>query len=401
MAERPPVTDWATDFDHTDPQWVADPHPIWDDLRKRCPVAHTERFNGVYFPTRYEDVKAITYDTEHFSSHRVVVREVAVQGGSSPPITSDPPEHSSHRRVLLAAFAPNAIRPLEDRTREICAELIDTLSEQDECDAAGDYAKHIPVRVIAHMLGVSAEDGDKFRGWIQETLEEGVTDYEKAMSGLIGMSTYIHEQVVLRRDRQARGEPLGDDIISMLLDTEIDGQPITNEHLVNTVRLLLIAGIDTTWSAIGASIWHLATHPEDRERLIAEPELLPTAIEELLRAYAPVTMARVITSETEVGGCTFKPGEMVMLPFPSANRDPEVFPDADKVIIDRAENRHMAFGVGIHRCLGSNLARMELRVALEEWLKRIPTFSLADPDGVTWSQGTVRGPRALPVKIGH
>jgi cytochrome P450 len=401
MAERPPVTDWATDFDHTDPRWVADPHPIWDELRQRCPIAHTDRFNGVYFPTRYEDVKAITYDTDHFSSQRVVVREVPVPKSSSPPITSDPPEHSGHRRILLTAFAPNAIRALEARTRAICAELMDKIAEQDGCDAAGDYAQHIPVRVIAHMLGVPEEDGDKFRGWIQDSLEEGITDYEKAIGGLQGMSSYMREQVVNRRERQARGEPLGDDLVSLLLDAEIDGQPIDEDHLVNTLRLLLIAGIDTTWSAIGASLWHLATHPEDRDRLVAEPALMPTAVEELLRAYAPVTMARLVVEETEVGGCTFQPGQMVMLPFPSANRDPEVFPDADRVILDRAENRHLAFGVGIHRCLGSNLARMELRVALEEWLRRIPRFTLADPDAVTWSQGTVRGPRRIPVTFGH
>jgi cytochrome P450 len=396
MAERPPVTDWATDFDHTDPRWISDPYPIWDELRKRCPVAHTDRFNGVYFPSRYEDVKAITYDTEHFSSRRVVVREVPVKA-SSPPITLDPPEHGPARRLLLSAFAPNAIKALETSTREICAELVDRLSEQDGCDAAEEYAKHIPARVIAHLLGVPEEDGDKFRGWIQDSLEEGITSYEKAMRGFDGMSNYFKDQVADRRARRAKGELLGDDLVSTLLDAEIDGQPIDDEHLVNTLRLLLIAGIDTTWSAIGASLWHLATHPEDRDRLVAEPELIPTAVEELLRAYAPVTMARLIVEDAEIGGCTFKAGQMVMLPFPSANRDPEVFPDPDRVILDRAENRHMAFGVGIHRCLGSNLARMELRVALEEWLRRIPRFTLADPDAVTWSQGTVRGPRRVPV----
>jgi cytochrome P450 len=394
MAERPPVTDWSTDFDHTDPRWVADPYPIWDELRQQCPVAHTDRFNGVYFPTRYEDVKAITYDTEHFSSRRVVVREVPVVN-PTPPITSDPPEHGPERRILLAAFAPNAIAALEPRTRELCAELVDRISEQDTADAAHDYARHIPTRVIAHMLGVAEEDGDTFRGWIQDSLEEGVTDYDKAQRGFQGMNGYFREQVAKRREQR------GDDLVSMLLDAEIDGQPLDEDHVVNTLRLLLIAGIDTTWSAIGASLWHLATHPEDRDRLVTEPELMPMAVEELLRAYAPVTMARLVVEDTEVGGCPFKAGEMVMLPFPSANRDPSVFPDADKVILDRAENRHMAFGVGIHRCLGSNLARMELRVALEEWLRRIPRFTLSDPDAVTWSHGTVRGPRRVPVTFGH
>jgi cytochrome P450 len=167
-----------------------------------------------------------------------------------------------------------------------------------------------------------------------------------------------------------------------------------------SLRLLLIAGIDTTWSAIGASLWHLAKTPEDRERLVAEPELLPTAVEEFLRAYSPVTMAREVMKETAISGCPVKPGNMVLLSFPAANRDPAVFPDADKVVIDRKQNPHAAFGLGIHRCVGSNLARMEMTVAIEEWLKRIPHFRL-DPAGkVIWSEGTVRGPRLLPVLFG-
>ena len=171
-------------------------------------------------------------------------------------------------------------------------------------------------------------------------------------------------------------------------------------HVLGSLRLLLIAGIDTTWSAIGSSLWHLAKTPADRERLVAEPELMPTAIEEFLRAYSPVTMAREVMKETTISGCPVKPGNMVLLSFPAANRDPAMFPDADKVVIDRKENRHAAFGLGIHRCVGSNLARMEMTVAIEEWLKRIPDFRL-DPAGtVTWSEGTVRGPRQLPVLFG-
>ena len=189
-----------------------------------------------------------------------------------------------------------------------------------------------------------------------------------------------------------------DDLISTLMKArQKDGEPLSDSHVQGSLRLLLIAGIDTTWSAIGSSLWHLARTPEDRERLVAEPELIPTAVEEFLRAYAPVTMAREVMKETVVSGCPVKPGNMVLLSFPAANRDPAVFPDADKVVIDRKENRHAAFGLGIHRCVGSNLARMEMTVAIEEWLKRIPDFRL-DPAGrVTWSEGTVRGPRQLPM----
>jgi cytochrome P450 len=180
-------------------------------------------------------------------------------------------------------------------------------------------------------------------------------------------------------------------------DQRVDGQPLAPEKVIGTLRLLMIAGIDTTWSAIGASLWHLAKNPQDAARLVADPSLMDTAVEELLRAYAPVTMAREVMKDVTINGCPMKPGAMVLLSFPAANRDPKMFPDADKVLLDRQENRHAAFGLGIHRCVGSNLARMELRVAIEEWLKRIPVFRLEDAASVTWSEGTVRGPRALRV----
>jgi cytochrome P450 len=146
-------------------------------------------------------------------------------------------------------------------------------------------------------------------------------------------------------------------------------------------------------------LWHLAQNPEDRKRLAHDEDLWDTAIEELLRAYAPVTMARMVTRDLDFHGCPMKKDDWLLLPFPSANRDGSEFPDPDVVKLDRLNNRHAAFGLGIHRCLGSNLARMELRVALEEWLARYPEFELGDPDGVTWSGGQVRGPRNLPLRI--
>ena len=183
------------------------------------------------------------------------------------------------------------------------------------------------------------------------------------------------------------------------MNAELDGNKLHPDHVRGTMVLLMIAGIDTTWSAIGASLWHLAQHPDDRRRLAAEPELVPTAIEEFLRAYAPVTMARMVAEDFEIGGCAFAKDDWVLLPFPAANRDPSVFPEADRVLIDRAENRHAAFGLGIHRCIGSNLARMELRIALEEWIARYPDFELTDATAVSWSAGQVRGPRSVPVRI--
>jgi len=393
MSTRPPVTDWSTDFDHLDPRWIENPYPIWDELRQKCPVAHTERFMGVYFPARYEDVRAIAYDTEHFSSRRIIVRESPPPRFPAPPITSDPPEHRPAKTVLLPAFTPDAIKSHEPRARAICRELIGRF-EQRGCDGAVDYAQEIPVRVIAHMLGIPETEGARFRKWIYEVLELGITDNAALLRATEEMNAYFAD-VVERR----RAAP-GDDLVSYLIGTTIAGEPLADKHILGTLRLLLIAGIDTTWSAIGSCLWHLAQHPEDRRRLVADPAVIPSAVEEFLRAYAPLTMAREVVKETEIGGCSFKPGEMVLLSFPAANRDPAMFPDADRVVIDRTMNRHIAFGVGIHRCIGSNLARMEIKVALEEWLARIPEFDLDPNVPMKWSEGTVRGPRLLPILFG-
>lgn len=394
MPSHPPVTDWIGDFDHTDPRWTENPYPIWDEMRAACPVVHTKRFQGCYMPTTYEAVRQIANDTEHFSSRRVIVRDERpeLQKNAAPPITSDPPEHKPAKQLLLPPFTPDATKRLEPRVRAMCNELIDQFIGEGGCDAASRYTKHIPVRTIAYMLGIPESDSDLFITWIHQILELSIKDESILGQAVKEMTAYFTEHVEARKQRP------GEDLISYLLNVrDRNGQPLEDSHVLGSLRLTLIAGIDTTWSAIGASFWHLATTPSDRQRLLAEPDLMPIAVEELLRAYAPVTMAREVIKETTIEGCPVKPGNMVLLSFPSANRDPAAFPDADKVVLDRKENRHAAFGLGIHRCVGSNLARMEISVALEEWLKRIPEFRL-DPAGkVTWSQGTVRGPRQLPI----
>ena len=393
MSNVSPVIDWVNDFDHTNLRWTENPYPIWDELRTKCPVAHTERFLGVYLPTTYEAVKAISYDTEHFSSRRVVVRNVRPEPViPSPPITSDPPEHKPAKQLLLPLFTPDATKKLEPGVRAVCNELIDQFIANGRCDAAAQYTKHIPTRTIALMLGIPAKDSDRFITWIHQVLELGITNDSILMQAVKEMNAYFLIQISRRKSQPS------DDLISTLMKAkDKDGKPLSDAHVLGMLRLLLIAGIDTTWSAIGASMWHLAKTPVDRERLLAESNLIPVAVEEFLRAYSPVTMAREVMKETVISGCPIKPGNMVLLSFPSANRDPVMFPDADKVIIDRKENRHAAFGLGIHRCVGSNLARMEMQVAIEQWLKRIPDFKLDSSQTVKWSEGTVRGPRQLHV----
>jgi cytochrome P450 len=313
--------------------------------------------------------------------------------GIAPPISSDPPFHQDARRMLLPIFSPQAVDKLEPSTRAYCEELTDAVRGHYVVDAAEEYAQHIPVRVIANMLGLPESDADVFRGFVNHVLEGVSLPLEQRAEGMLGLFNYLREHI---EDHIAHPR---DDLISLLLDSELEGVKLEPFHVARTIALLLIAGIDTTWSAIGASIWHLARTPADRQRIVADRDLLPVAMEELLRVYAPVTMARLVKQDMDWNGCPMKADEWVLLPFPAANRDPAAFDRPNEVVIDRAENRHAAFGLGIHRCVGSHLARMELRVALEAWLDAFPSFELADPAAVRWSAGQVRGPRSLPLRI--
>lgn len=406
-ANTPPVADWATDYDIFDAGYIEDPFTVWDGLRDACPIAHTDRWGGSWMPTRYEDVTAMARDIENFPSGNGISVLPPPQGqapgapGPSPlleyglpPISSDPPLHTWTRRLVLPTMSPARVAEYEIYTRDLCRTLIDGFVDRGEVDAAADYAQQIPVRVIAHILGVPESMSATFTEWVRDVLEFA-HDEERRMRGIQGLLAYLTEALDERI-----AEPK-DDFISELLASEHDGQPVDRSLVMGMCALLLIAGIDTTWSSIGSSMWHLASHPDDRRRLLgADKDLWSTAIEELLRAYSPVTMGRRLSHDVEYKGCPMKAGDRVLMNFPAANRDPEVFPEPDRVMLDREHNRHVAFGAGIHRCAGSNLARMELRVALEEWLARIPEFELADPALVTWAGGQVRGPRNVPVRFG-
>jgi cytochrome P450 len=397
-----PVTDWATDIDHADPSYNPRAPEIWAELREQgCPVAHTDRYHGMWAPLTAELVREVAYDTERYTSRSVVVSTATILAqppvGAAPPITSDPPFHALARRLLLPPFTPKQIEPWEPEVRLLCKQRLDDLGDivagDTVIDAAAQYAAHIPVNVIARMLGFPVEDDDLFREFVHRTLESVNLDPEERRLGFQDLDAYIDVQI-----EDHRASPR-DDLTSYLLNAELGGQELSHEHVRGSIVLLLLAGIDTTWSAIGSSIWHLAQHPDDRRRLVAEPDLVPTAIEELLRAYAPVTMARMVAKDHDFHGCPMKRDEWVLLPFPAANRDPALFDRADEVVIDRMENRHAAFGLGIHRCLGSNLARLELTIAVSEFLERFPEFELADPGAVRWSIGQIRGPRELPIRV--
>ena len=395
-----PVTDWATDLDHADPEYNQRAHEIWTQLRESgCPVARSDRYGGMWAPVTHELVREVAYDTDHFTSNGVVVSNarpfMPPPVGPAPPITSDPPFHQVARRILLPPFAPKVIEAWEPEIRRLCNELLDRMGEitpgESIVDAALQYAQFIPVNVIARMLVFPPEDEATFRRFVHEVIERVNLPVEERIASFGELDRYLDRQVQEHRDNPR------DDLTTYLLNVEIDGNKLSVEHVRGSIVLLLIAGIDTTWSAIGSSLWHLAHNPDDLQRIVDEPEVMLFALEEFLRAYAPVTMARLVKDDYDFHGCPMKANEWVLLPFPAANRDPAFFDQADEFIIDREANRHAAFGLGIHRCIGSNLARLELKVAIEEFVKRFPRFEQAGD--VTWSVGQIRGPRVLPVRV--
>jgi len=387
---RRPVSDWATDFDHLSPEWAAHEPEILADLRQRCPVAHTERFHGAYLITRYEDVVAAAHDTATFSNRITAVNEndPAKIRLHAPPITLDPPAHGPSRRALLPPFAPKAVAGLEPMVRTVCDAALDRLAGREVLDAAVDYAQQVSVGVMTALLGLPPEDHARFHGWVKGILSDGLVDLELAARCTREVRAYFAERLA-----QQAQQP-GDDLVGWVAAVE----EFDERDRLGVLYLLLVAGVDTTWSAIGSALHHLSHHPDDAARLAAADDALyATAIEEFLRFYSPIMMGRLVAADGEVGGCPVRSGERALLSFGSANRDPQQFDRPDELRIDRVDNRHLAFGVGAHRCLGSNLARLELRVALQRWLARHPRFSPAGP--VSWTIG-VRGPRTVPVRLG-
>lgn len=402
MTEFAPVTDWTTDYDISDPAYIEDPVPIWREMRERCPIAHTDRLKGSWNPTRFDDVRALAKMVPELSSRAPLVmppppdfpeQSLYEQQIAAAPITADPPIHTWTRRLILPALSPKTVNRYATFTEELAHTLIDGFIDKGECDAAVDYSQQIPPRVIAHLLGVDPDMADTFVSWVNDLLGEGLLDPEKRLAAHNSFIEYLGVEV------HERVKHPKDDLLTELLHTEPtdDDAEITPQVVVGIANLLVVAGIDTTWSSIGSALWHLGTNPDDLARLNAEPDLLPVAVEEFLRYYAPVTMARIADADVEFGGVHIKAGDKVLMNFPAACHDPEHFEDPDEFIIDRRRNRHVAFGSGIHRCAGSNLARLEMNIALRAWLERIPEFKVSDPDSVKWAGGQIRGPRIMKV----
>ncbi|WP_420451139.1 cytochrome P450 [Ilumatobacter sp.] len=391
-----PVEDWVVDWDWLDPSWGTDAIDIWNAVREVTPMAMTERYGRAFMPVTMEAVSAIAKDTENFSSQWVSVAQPDAVRRPAPPITSDPPHHQGHRRLLLPSFSPRQIEPMEDELREYCRELIEAIGGDETADAAAQYSQHIPVHGIAQMIGVPDSDAEVFRDWIHRNFQLAPRDNRVREEVTADMRAYFGDLLDARRD-----DPR-DDLASLIEHAEIDGEPVDRELKLGYLLLLILAGIDTTWSAIGSGLWHLGTHPDDLARLRDVPfddPLWLTMSEEVLRYYAPVTMGRRVVGDTVVAGCPVHAGDQVLVTFPAANHDPDAFERSDEFVIDREVNRHVAFGLGIHRCLGSNLARLEMEVAFQEWCAAFPEYRVDGSRETTWTSGQIRGPRTIPVVL--
>ncbi|MEY3266936.1 MAG: hypothetical protein RJA15_1382 [Actinomycetota bacterium] len=394
--EMPQVRDWVNDWDWLDDGWGENAIDIWNEVREQCPVASTERYGRAFMPVTMEAVRDIANDTEHFSSIWVNVGRPDAPRSAAPPITSDPPDHLGHRRLILPAFNPKAIASIEEEMRNYCRSLIADLDGLDAADAAVKYSQNIPVHGICIITGLPEEDADLFRDWIYRTFQLAPRDNTIRMQVMIEMTQYIS---AILEDRLKNPK---DDLLTVVANAQIDGVDVAWDIKVGYIRLQIVAGIDTTWSAIGSGLWHFAQHNDEVQRLIAVPNddlLWQTANEEVLRFYAPVTMARKVVEDVTIAGCPMHAGDQTLVTFPAANHDPAAFEDAHIFKLDRENNRHVAFGLGIHRCAGSNLARLEMLVAFQEWLRAFPNYSLDDTKKTTWANGQVRGPRNIPVLL--
>ena len=345
----------------------------FDRKREEAPVHQGLANNHDFFLiTRMDDIRSSFQNAKVFSNRSVVPSE------PDPPYLWIPEMldgqiHTTWRQLLGPLFSPAAIAALEPNVRKRFAEILDTVADRGECDFVQDVALLFPNTIFMDIMGLPRADAELFQQWETTILHGGYGDPDtlnRQFEAMMAVTGYFTELIAERRKTPSS------DLLSTALSWKIDGKAIPDEDMLGFCLLMFMAGLDTVAAQLSYSFWHLARHDADRRRIATEPALIPTAIEEFLRYYSFVTPGRKVTEDIEVAGCPIKAGQMVYMPLVSANRDPREFDDADKVIIDRDVNRHIAFGAGPHRCLGSHLARQELRVAFEMWHERIPEYRL-------------------------
>ncbi|RAY12612.1 cytochrome P450 [Actinomadura craniellae] len=367
-------------------------HANLDELRERHAAFRSDAGQGFWVLTRHDAILAAYQDPELFSS-----RAITVLDADPPyqwiPVMLDPPEHTTWRRLLRPLFTPARATAMSDQIRRRCARLVDELAERGSCDFVTDFARVFPTTIFLETMGLPTERLQEFLGWEYTILHQPPSpQWLDARRAAMGEVAACFTELIAERRRAPQ-----DDIVSAALDFEIDGRPVTDQELLSLCVLLFLAGLDTVTAALSYSFWHLARHDADRARIAADPGVVPAAVEELLRAHSLVLPGRKVTRDVEFHGCPMKAGDMVLLPISSATRDPRAFPDPQAVDFDRSPNKHIAFGAGPHRCLGSHLARQELQIALQEWHARIPDYRIPDGAPVTEHSGQVIGLDTLPL----
>jgi cytochrome P450 len=375
MSQRPtgcPVTDYS---ELNVPMAKAGWHFDNFDAKREQGAVHVGDAGGhdYFLVTRMAEIRTSYQTTDVFSNSAVTVTD------PNPPYKWIPEMldghiHTAWRQMLTPLWSPAAVDRMRPKLRQRFSEVLDSVATKGSCDYVADIALAFPNVIFMDLMGLPRDDADQFQAWEVAILHGDRTaknTAEKQMNAMMEVMGYFSQLIA-----QRRAEPRGD-MLSHVLAQRIDGEQIPDEDLLAFCLLMFMAGLDTVAAQLTFNTWHLATHDADRHRLVAEPALWPSAIEEFLRYYSFVTPSRKVMKDTEIAGCPIKAGQMVHLPLVSANRDPREFDRAGEVIIDREVNRHIAFGAGPHRCLGSHLAREELLTAMTMWHERIPEYRVA------------------------
>lgn len=345
-----------------------------DSLQDRMrPVFRNSEAEGYWMFTDYAAILEGLQHPEWWSSS-VIVPTDANPPYQWIPVMVDPPDHAKWRHVLAEYFSPGRVKSLRDEHRRMAAEVVDQVIGQGSCEYVKQVGRVFPSHIFLDIMGMPIERLDEFLEWEDKMLHQGGSDEESMMIRLEGMQQVVAYFQTLIAARRADHDPDAQDIISAALGWNFDGEPVGEGDLLNCLLLLFMAGLDTVASQLSYAMLHLATHEEDRARIVADPEIIPRAVEELLRVYPIVQTARKATQDMDFHGCPVKAGDMASFPLAAAGRDEAIFPDARTVDFDRGVSRHISFGAGPHRCLGSHLARQEMIIMLEEWHRRIPDY---------------------------
>ncbi|ASF96136.1 cytochrome [Mycobacterium avium subsp. paratuberculosis] len=370
---------------------VAEPQPMYKALRESNPVF---RSTQAVVLSRLADIEMALKHTELFSSNMD-----AVDLGNVRPLIQlqiDPPDHAKYRRILDPLFTPREMARREPLVTELVNEMIDRFAPRGECDFHAEFAVPLPCTVFLQLLGLPLEDLDRFLLWKDGVIRPaGDSGFDRRHESSAGVAQQIYEYFDKAIDEHIAVPR--DDVLSAMIAADVGGQPLSREELLDICFLFLIAGLDTVTDSLDCFFVYLARHPQHRRQLVERPDVLPGAVEELLRWETPVPgVARVATQDVEVGGCPISKGERVSPLLGAANTDPAEFPDPEIVDFTRSPNRHRAFGGGPHRCLGSHLARMELRVALREFHRRIPDYEIRPGTQLTYT-AALRSVESLPL----